>query len=191
MCVVHRAKFKIHYKRVCETYIFEFPATVGQHHLIVPCTLAGIVSQAMIDSGATGYSFVDESFAHDQQMTLIPLRHARDVQMFDGSPPISGMITHVVRGQLSLDQHTETTFFFVTKLSGYEVILGIPWLRKHNPTIDWPLNQLTFSSGHCRTHCLRHRLPLSIQGHVPERKHEAIRRLRLPVRARLPVLAPR
>src|ERR1700722_5449486 len=30
MCVVHIAKFKIHYKRVCETYIFEFPATVGK-----------------------------------------------------------------------------------------------------------------------------------------------------------------
>src|ERR1700685_1863925 len=32
----------------------------NQHHLIVPCTLEGIVSEAMIDSGATGYSFVDD-----------------------------------------------------------------------------------------------------------------------------------
>ena len=63
----------------------------NQHHLIVPCTLEGIVSEAMIDSGATGYSFVDESFAHEHQMTLIPLHHTRTVQMFDGSPPISGM----------------------------------------------------------------------------------------------------
>jgi len=29
MCVVYVAKFKIHYKKVCETYICEFPATIG------------------------------------------------------------------------------------------------------------------------------------------------------------------
>jgi Zinc knuckle/Retroviral aspartyl protease len=143
----------------------------NQHHLATLCTFENIASEAMVDSGATGYSFVNESFAHEHQMKLIPLSHSRVVQMFDGSPPSSGMITHVVRGQLSIGQHTETTFF-VTKLSGYEVILGIPWLRRHNLTIDWPLNRLNFSSSHCRSHCLRHRLPLSIQGRIPEQRHE-------------------
>ena len=39
MCVVYVAKFKIHYKKVCETYIFEFPATVGIYIYINPYIL--------------------------------------------------------------------------------------------------------------------------------------------------------
>ena len=48
-----------HYWEHDELLVWERKA--NQHHLMVPCTLEGIVSEAMIDSGATGYSFVDKS----------------------------------------------------------------------------------------------------------------------------------
>ena len=43
---------------------------------------------------------------------------------------------------------------FITKLSHYSVILGIPWLRSHDPHIHWKANTLTFNSSHCLSHCL-------------------------------------
>ena len=43
---------------------------------------------------------------------------------------------------------------FVTKLGHYPVILGIPWLRSHDPHIHWKANTLTFNSSHCLSHCL-------------------------------------
>ena len=43
---------------------------------------------------------------------------------------------------------------FVTKLSHYSVILGIPWLRSHDSHIHWKANTLTFNSSHCFSHCL-------------------------------------
>jgi len=33
-------------------------------------------------------------------------------------------------------------WFYVTGLSGVELILGYPWLRDFNPQIDWPTNKL-------------------------------------------------
>ena len=43
---------------------------------------------------------------------------------------------------------------FVTKLSHYLIILGIPWLWSHDPHIHWKVNTLIFNSSHCLSHCL-------------------------------------
>ena len=43
---------------------------------------------------------------------------------------------------------------FVTKLSHYLIILGIPWLRSHDSHIHWKANTLIFNSSHCLSHCL-------------------------------------
>ena len=36
----------------------------------------------------------------------------------------------------------------------HEVILGMPWLGKHNPTIDWNDKKITFNDERCTTWCL-------------------------------------
>ena len=35
----------------------------------------------------------------------------------------------------------------------FPIILGVPWLRAHNPHIDWPTGVVTFSSNYCLEHC--------------------------------------
>ena len=32
----------------------------------------------------------------------------------------------------------------VLPLENYDIILGMPWLRKHNPNINWSTNTLSF-----------------------------------------------
>jgi len=43
----------------------------------------------------------------------------------------------------------------VANLQNHEVILGVPWLREHNPTIDWNDKRITFNSERCTTWCLK------------------------------------
>ena len=42
---------------------------------------------------------------------------------------------------------------FVTKLGHYPLILGIPWLRHHNPRIDWEKDTMDFISSRYTTVC--------------------------------------
>ena len=41
--------------------------------------------------------------------------------------------------------HTERATFYVTTLGGVELILGHPWLVKHNPEIDWKLGKVALT----------------------------------------------
>ena len=43
----------------------------------------------------------------------------------------------------------------MTALSGYDVILGMPWLVHHNPVIDWRGATISFVDQHSVSHVLR------------------------------------
>jgi hypothetical protein len=36
-----------------------------------------------------------------------------------------------------IGDHFEVINFDITSLGEYDVVLGVPWLRKHNLAIDW------------------------------------------------------
>lgn len=42
----------------------------------------------------------------------------------------------------------------VTRLGHYVIVLGIPWLRRHDPSIKFSANSLAFDSSFCTEHCL-------------------------------------
>jgi hypothetical protein len=50
----------------------------------------------------------------------------------------SGPVPMVVLG------HVERLNFDIVPIGWYDVVLGIPWLRNHNPAIDWNMNQIQF-----------------------------------------------
>ena len=108
-------------------------------HLVLSCTLSNgndtINAYSMIDCGASGKAFIDSSFVQFHKIPLLPLHQPCTVTVVDGHVISSGVITHFVRVPLVIDNHIETTDMFVTKLSHYSVILGIPWLRSHDPHI--------------------------------------------------------
>jgi hypothetical protein len=108
----------------------------------------------MVDSGATGKGFIDESFAHSHKLTLFKLRNPRRLNVVDGRPSSAGDITYVVKLDMEIKGHKEKMLFYVTKLGKYDVILGKPWLSDHYPKVDWSANIVTFNSDHCRKHCM-------------------------------------
>lgn len=110
---------------------------------------------AMVDSGATGSAFMDEEFARSHGLSRTPLEYQYESEIFDGRTAQLGAVTDLIVGDMIVDQHTETQVpYFLTKLGHYPVVLGIPWLRKHDVTTRWQHNSLSFLSSYCQEHRL-------------------------------------
>ena len=60
----------------------------------------------------------------------------------DGTENKKGTIKNYVDLQFSLNGKEFQERFYVTGLGKQRVILGLPWLRKHNPEIDWQTGKL-------------------------------------------------
>ena len=55
-----------------------------------------------------------------------------------------GDITHVAELGLVVGNHREDhTIFTVADIGSEDLIIGIDWLRKHNPEIDWQEGEVT------------------------------------------------
>jgi hypothetical protein len=54
----------------------------------------------------------------------------------DWSPNEAGSITEVVDVVLRYHDHSERAVFTVTNLGRQDIILGLTWLREHNPEVD-------------------------------------------------------
>ena len=59
-----------------------------------------------------------------------------------------------VEVQMKVRNHTETLTFDVAPLGKHNIVLGLPWLQRHNPTIQWTSGKVTFASDYCEEHCL-------------------------------------
>ena len=57
--------------------------------------------------------------------------------MLIGTPNRAGYVQEVVDVILQVDGHSERTTFAAANLGKQNLILGFPWLEKHNPQIDW------------------------------------------------------
>jgi hypothetical protein len=107
---------------------------------------------ALLDSGATGL-FIDSHLVQQKRLTTRPLSRPIPVYNVDGSPNEAGAVREVVDLVLRYKDHSERTLFAVTQLGKQQVILGYPWLRDHNPEIDWATGEVTMSRcpSLCRT----------------------------------------
>ena len=85
-----------------------------------------IQTHALIDTGYSGFAFIDETFARRHNFPLYPLRFPRALQVIDGRAITSGNVTQVCHLPLEIDSHHEKVPFFATKLGTYPIVLGIP-----------------------------------------------------------------
>lgn len=109
---------------------------------------------SLVDSGCTALAFADdEAIVNQYAIPTKPLLHPRPVRLADGST--MGSISQYFTMRTHIGDHVETLLFYVTRLSKTPpVILGIPWLKKHNPLCDWPQMRLVFNSPYCSQNCL-------------------------------------
>src|SRR3954449_5367825 len=106
-------------------------------------TFEGIINKhsakVLIDSGSSG-NFVREKFAKSVQLPLQPKNIPYQVKLADKTT--LDVNQAAPRIELQIQDHTDTLDLDVLPLEGNDIILGKPWLRKHNPNIDWKKNDI-------------------------------------------------
>ena len=96
----------------------------------------GITVEALLDSGATGLVMSSE-FARKQGFKLKKLERPMQVRNVDGSFNKEGPIENTVEVNIYYKGHVERMEIDVIGEQKWSVILGMPWLARHNPKIDW------------------------------------------------------
>jgi len=99
-------------------------------------TQEGIMVEALLDSGATGLIMSSE-FAKKQGFKLKKLERPIQVRNVDGSFNKEGPIENTVEVNIYYQGHRKRTEIDVIGGQKWKVILGMPWLARHNPEIDW------------------------------------------------------
>jgi hypothetical protein len=104
----------------------------------------------MIDSGATENFMAPEATASAKLRTLKKSVLYRltlaDGQLAKGDRVIQHETEEF---EMQLGQHTERIKMDLVPLGGHQIILGIPWLRSHNPRIDWVTETIEFIKCKC------------------------------------------
>ena len=145
--------------------------TVPESHFMVPIQIftseLEISCSAMLDSGAGG-NFMDLTFAHENHIPLLKRTTPLDMETVDGSPLSSGPVTQeTVKLQIRINtDHHEDIHFSLISSPKFPIILGIPWLAIHNPSIDWENHVLHFPSEFCQSNCLQN--PQSSAPPIPQ-----------------------
>jgi hypothetical protein len=83
--------------------------------------------------------------------------------VFDGKNAKSGIIIHYVETRLKTENYYKKIKLFVTQLVYYFVILGMLWLKKHDPKIGFASHIFTFDSEYCRKHYNTPARPIKIK----------------------------
>lgn len=96
---------------------------------------------AMVDSGASAL-FINRRYVTQHKMVQQELPNPIKVHNIDGTLNKTGTITHYVRLRLTVGDHREMAEFLVTEIGPEDIILGLPWLRRVNPEIDWAAGKM-------------------------------------------------
>ena len=60
---------------------------------------------ATVDCRATGFAFIDEEFAHDHNFPLFKLKKPHYLEVIDGRPIESGLITYKTKLKITIAGH--------------------------------------------------------------------------------------
>jgi hypothetical protein len=95
----------------------------------------------LIDCRAEGL-FINKSIAHKWRKSILnsPIK----VRNVDGTYNENGAITERCLIPFRIKDKIMTKWFYVTTLGDQNLILGLPWLEKHNPIINWTEKTLEF-----------------------------------------------
>ena len=96
----------------------------------------GIVTEVLLDSRATGL-VMSEEFARKHKFRKTELERPVHVRNVDGTFNYAGPIVDTVEVEIYFKGHKERTSINVMGGQKWSVILSMPWLRHHNPEINW------------------------------------------------------
>ena len=95
-----------------------------------------IKTKALLDCGARGI-FLDQKFAQKHNLRTTKLEQQIRARYVDRTDNKQGAIRFYTDLDIKIGNQTFQERFYITGLGNQKVILGLPWLRKHNPEIHW------------------------------------------------------
>jgi len=101
----------------------------------------GVVIEALLDSDATGL-VMSEEFARRHKFKIMKLERPVYVRNIDGMLNYAGPIVDTVEVEIFFKGHKERTLIDVIGGQKWSVILGMPWLGRYNPEIDWKTGEV-------------------------------------------------
>ena len=104
-------------------------------------TQEGITVEVLLDSGVMGLVMSSE-FTRKQGFKLKKLERPMNVRNMDGLFNKEGPIENTVEVNIYYKEHRERTEIDVIGEQKWTVILGIPWLARHNLEIDWKTGEV-------------------------------------------------
>ena len=106
---------------------------------------------ALVDSGAAKL-FISERMVQQLGIPTRMKKRPYKITVVDGSPlpgNKEGVDEETIRIPVSIGTHHEEVAFDVIRMATHDIVLGLPWLQYHNPTVNWKLNSLEFDGCHC------------------------------------------
>jgi len=132
-------------------------------------TQEGITVEALLDSGVTGLVMSLE-FARKQRFKLKKLERPIHVRNIDGSLNKKGPIEHMVEVNIYYQGHRERIEIDVIGGQKWTVILGMLWLARHNPEIDWRTGEVKMTR--CPEECGKQWRPVQEKSGWGKQKEE-------------------
>ena len=130
------------YSNGSQQYLLTLPVLVNQTNEV----------KALLDSGASA-NFVHSDTARSMKLPTYPRKEPLSVTDVQGRS--LGTVEHIAKAWLDVAHHREEIDFSIIPIGIHGLILGLPWLQKHNPDINWKEKTVKFSSPFCRWSCIR------------------------------------
>ena len=109
-------------------------------------------TKALLDCGSTG-SCISEDFVRKNQIRTTKVARPIPIYNADGTENKGGPIREYVDMRMIVQDHVERIQFAVSSLGETDIFIGLDWLRKHNPDIDWRKSTMLFKR--CPKECRR------------------------------------
>ena len=105
--------------------------------------------EALLDSGATS-TYISRSFVENHLLPSRKTSFPLYIRNSDGSLH-KDTVTRESRFTSRIQGHKSTEWFYVTELGDKDMVIGMTWLRSHNPLIDWRTGKIEFDrcTGKC------------------------------------------
>ena len=95
-----------------------------------------------------------------QRLNILSLDPPLSVTALDGRPLGPGLVNQMTSAvRVQIDNHKEELSFHLIQSPDFTVVLGFPWLTRHNPHLDWTSRTILEWGPTCHATCLFSRLP--------------------------------